>query len=268
MPITRDGFSIDYKQTGDGPTIVLVPGGLSTTSAWRPISERLGDRYRLVSTSLLGYGRTDERRTEADHSIEHQLNAIDAVLEEAGEPLHLVGHSWGASLALMTGLRSDMDIRSLTLIDANPGMVLRNTEDAALGEEMRVLGEAYVAAFSAGEADAARRVIDFVAGPGSFAALSREVRNYVIATTPTNILDWRSYFATDYPLSAFAAIRQPSLCIAGGRSHPVLQRIAYHLANTIPNAKLAMVDGASHFLIATHPDEVAQLIESRVSSAS
>ena len=49
---------IDYDETGAGPTVVLVPGSCSTGAAWRPVMAQWQNRFRVVTTSLLGYGGT------------------------------------------------------------------------------------------------------------------------------------------------------------------------------------------------------------------
>src|SRR4051794_3606068 len=54
---------IDYREQGSGPTILFVPGSWSTGALWRDVIALLGDRFRAVTTSLLGYGNTEERRT-------------------------------------------------------------------------------------------------------------------------------------------------------------------------------------------------------------
>jgi pimeloyl-ACP methyl ester carboxylesterase len=54
---------IDYAECGNGPTVVLVPGSCSTGAAWRPVIASWNGRFRTVTTSLLGYGGTVERRT-------------------------------------------------------------------------------------------------------------------------------------------------------------------------------------------------------------
>jgi len=59
---------IDYDVCGAGPTIVLVPGSCSTGAAWRPVFAAWNDQFRCVTTSLLGYGGTVERRTARDPS--------------------------------------------------------------------------------------------------------------------------------------------------------------------------------------------------------
>jgi pimeloyl-ACP methyl ester carboxylesterase len=63
---------IDYEVCGSGPTVVLVPGSCSTGAAWRPLISAWDNRLRCVTTSLLGYGGTAERRTAHDTSISHQ----------------------------------------------------------------------------------------------------------------------------------------------------------------------------------------------------
>jgi pimeloyl-ACP methyl ester carboxylesterase len=60
---------IDYDECGVGPTVVLVPGSCSTGAAWRPVAAAWHAQFRCVTTSLLGYGGTAERRTTGDPSI-------------------------------------------------------------------------------------------------------------------------------------------------------------------------------------------------------
>src|SRR6516165_3351273 len=61
---------IDYDEQGSGPTILFVPGSWATPSAWRGVIAALPGRFRIVTTSLLGYGDTAERRTGTDIFIE------------------------------------------------------------------------------------------------------------------------------------------------------------------------------------------------------
>jgi pimeloyl-ACP methyl ester carboxylesterase len=78
---------IEYGEVGTGPAIVLVPGSCSTGAAWRPVIACLKDRFRCVTTSLLGYGGTTERRSASDSSIVHEAEALEWVVRRAGEPV-------------------------------------------------------------------------------------------------------------------------------------------------------------------------------------
>jgi pimeloyl-ACP methyl ester carboxylesterase len=106
---------IDYAVCGAGPTIVLVPGSCSTGAVWRRVIAGWGDRLRRVTTSLLGYGSTTERRTALDPSIQHEVDVVEAVVREAGGPVHLVGHSFGGLVAVATALRNRVPLASLTV---------------------------------------------------------------------------------------------------------------------------------------------------------
>jgi pimeloyl-ACP methyl ester carboxylesterase len=60
---------IDYDEAGTGPTVVLVPGSCSTGAAWRPLIATWNNSFRCITTSILGYGGTTERRTPENSSI-------------------------------------------------------------------------------------------------------------------------------------------------------------------------------------------------------
>jgi pimeloyl-ACP methyl ester carboxylesterase len=122
----------------------------------------------------------------------------------------------------------------------------------------------YFAEFEAGRPDAARHVIDFYGGEGTFAAFPPKVRDYVIKTTPANILDWLSGTPFEPQRSACQQIAVPTLVVRGSDSHPAMMRIAELLTEIIPNARLQTVAGGSHFLPATHPAELARLIDAHV----
>jgi pimeloyl-ACP methyl ester carboxylesterase len=104
---------IDYEEVGLGPTILCAPGSWATRSAWRRISEALSCRFRIVTTSLVGYGRTAERRTAAEFSIEREAEIIEAVWRRAGGRVHLVGHSYGSQACLAVATRRAVPIASL-----------------------------------------------------------------------------------------------------------------------------------------------------------
>jgi pimeloyl-ACP methyl ester carboxylesterase len=96
--------------------------------------------------------------------------------------------------------------------------------------------------------------------------LPQKVRDYIIATTPANIRDWSSGTPFEPSLSVYASIKARTLLIRGGNGHPAMRRIAEILAGSIPNARLETIDGGRHFLPATHPSELAQLIGAHVAS--
>jgi len=256
---------VDYVESGEGSCLVFVPGSFSSTAAWRPISESLKD-FRSVATSLPGCGGTDALM-DGETSVDDYATRIEAVIAHTGSDIHLIGHSWGGAVALATALRKRVALKSLILIEANPCDVLRQNGDDELYTAAKNMSDAYLAAYHAGEKEAAKRVIDFWTGEGTYFALPQKMREYAAQTTPANIIDWPAMFAFRAPLSEYAKLALPVLLIHGTNSHPSLHRIAELLHAAIPGAKLEKISGASHLLIGTHPKEIAALIAAHARAA-
>lgn len=132
IEITSTKYAAPYscRVGGDpaAPTLVLLHGHLANSTAFRRVWARLATRYRLLIPDLPGHG--------ADRSF-RSLNLpakIDAVAEwlvdllrqnnlqmgrPAEEPVHLMAHSLGASVAYELARRAPQQVRSLILV--SPG---------------------------------------------------------------------------------------------------------------------------------------------------
>ena len=260
------GF-IDYDDTGSGPAVLLVPGSCSTGAAWRPVMTAWNGQFRCITTSLLGYGGTAERRSAQDTSIAHEAEIVEAVIRHAATGVHLVGHSFGGLVSLATVLRQRVPVKSLTIAEAPAVGVLAAPECAADYAVFRQMTDVYMSAFDRREPEAISIMIDFYGGEGTFASWPDRVRGYAVATTHVNILDWASAYGFPLPADHLAAIDIPVLVIKGGASPPAVQRTNARLGLFIRNANVATVADAAHFMITTHASETARLIADHVKAA-
>lgn len=249
---------VEFVESGSGPSLLFLPGSFSTPAAWRPLQRHLPPGYRLAGTSLLGYGATAERRQAGDSAMAHE---VAAVLEAAGRlpgPLHLVGHSFGGTVALATALARRAPIASLALFEANPLALLRN--QPALQAEAVALSRRFAAAVAAGEADAPALIIDYWGGQGTFAALPEAVRDYCRRTAPANVLDWPCCLGFAPATADYAALDLPVLLVRGQHANAAMLAITQSLAQVLPRAEPAVVADAGHFLISSHPAACAALL--------
>jgi pimeloyl-ACP methyl ester carboxylesterase len=257
---------VEYSEWGEGPALLLLPGSFGTGSGWKAVTNRLARSYRVVTTSLLGYGATAERRPLGNSTMLQQTEVIDRILERIGEPAHVVGHSFGGLAALAHAIEGTVKPASLMLVEANPLGLLKTSGESDLYDMFGAMTRDYFEEFEAGRPDAARHVIDFYGGEGTFDAFPAKVRDYVIKTTPTNIRDWSSGTPFEPSRTAYQQIAVSTLVVRGGDGHPAMMRIAEILTEFIPKARLQTIAGGSHFLQSTNPSEVAHLLDAHVDS--
>lgn len=258
--ITIDGNNIDYQESGEGPAVLFVPGSFSTPAAWGGMQKRLPSGYRFIATSIRGYGGTDETRSLGDFDMAHQVRLVEAVARHAGAPVHLVGHSFGGTIALATALAGAVEVSSIATFEANPLALIRERGRANLYDATYEMSAAFEAAHNDGERDAAGRIIDFWGGAGSFATMPEPVRDYCRATAFANVLDWRTAFAFEATLADYARLAIPALIVRGGLANEAMVAITEGLAASLPDVRMSAVDGASHFLITSHAEDCARLL--------
>jgi pimeloyl-ACP methyl ester carboxylesterase len=130
----------------------------------------------------------------------------------------------------------------------------------------REMTDIYFGQFQAGDRDAIQRMVDFYGGAGTFASWPQRVRDYAIATTATNVLDWASGYGFRLTRAALARIDIPTLVLWGENSHPAVRRNNELLAKCT-GASAVTLGGAAHFMISTHPEQVAQELARHVTAA-
>lgn len=259
--IIRDGRTIEFVVSGDpdGIPVLFIAGSFSTPVAWRAIQAALGPGYCCYATSILGYGRTEETRTAADCGISHEIDVIAALGQHIGRPVHLVGHSFGGTVALGAVMKGGIEAISLATFEANPIAILEASHSELFAEALAT-GDAIRQAWQTGDDDAPAVVIDYWGGAGSFAELPEAVRQYCRATTFANVLDWQTVLSLSPSGDALNAVDSPVLLVRGADANPAMVEITRLLEVALPRATAATVAGASHFLISTHPSECARLL--------
>src|SRR5262249_7300804 len=103
---SADGITIRWLAAGDGPPLVLVPGGLGDEHAFDPLVAHLAGRLQCVTIGRRGKGLSDDG---PDYSYDREYEDVVGVLDAVGPPYFLFGHSSGAVCALGAALISNVD---------------------------------------------------------------------------------------------------------------------------------------------------------------
>jgi pimeloyl-ACP methyl ester carboxylesterase len=259
--ILHQGRRIDFVVSGepDGIPLLFVPGSFSTPVAWRAIQSALGSGYCFYATSLLGYGGTEETRSEQDCHIDREVDMVAAIGSQIAKPVHLVGHSFGGTVALAAAMQGRIEALSIVTFEANPISLLEPSHPELFADAVGT-GTAVREALQSGDHDAPAVVIDYWGGPGSFAALPDVVRDYCRATVFANVLDWMTVPSLSFATDRLEAVDIPVLLARGSGANPAMVEITRLLEHAMPRTRGAIVDGASHFLISTHSAQCAALM--------
>ena len=101
---------------GEGEPLVLLHGLASSSRIWDLVAPALARRFRVVAIDQRGHGLSDS--PDSDYTFEEVGSDLAALLRalEFERPA-LVGHSWGASVALYHAANHQADVRALVLVD-------------------------------------------------------------------------------------------------------------------------------------------------------
>jgi len=255
------GLAISVR--GRGPDVVLVHGVLGDYRQWAPIARRLSRRYRVSAVSRRFHWPNPPPVGSIEYTYEAQAADLDALLRSLGQPAHVVGHSYGAGVALLTALRHPEAVRSLILIEPPFGSVVPpSTPDFSSELASRnSMVAALLADVQSGAAErAAEAIIDWVQGePGSCRRLPRDIQNGLRANAPTV----GPTFAAQAPVVTCAqlhSLRVPVLVLRGEQTRPWYRIIALTTSDCIPDAQAAVVPAARHMGIVENPRAFATLI--------
>src|SRR5438270_592473 len=88
---------IATTRTGHGPPLVLVHGTTADHTRWAPLLPVLDELFTVHAVDRRGRGASGD---DPDHAIEREFEDVAAVVDAIAEPVHLLGHSYGAICAL------------------------------------------------------------------------------------------------------------------------------------------------------------------------
>ena len=88
--------------------MVCLHANASTSGQWRGLIERLSGRYRVLAPDSYGAGKSPDWPSDRVISLQDEAAFVEPVFAAAGTPFTLVGHSYGAAIALRAALDSQL----------------------------------------------------------------------------------------------------------------------------------------------------------------
>ena len=227
-----------------GPPVLLIHAGGMDGRMWRPLVERLEDRYWLIVPDLRGHGTTPLPPEEYAH-VDDLLGVLDDLKVERTA---VVGASMGGHVALELVTAAPDRVSSLVLLassldvdDWAPDIRDYWAQEAALVEAGDIDGAVALNVRTWGREGETDELV---------AEMTRRALELHVGVDPPE-----RELTVD-----LASIAVPTLVVSGGLDFPDFARLADRIAAEIPGAERAEVADAGHLIALERPDETAELL--------
>ncbi len=223
---TEDATEVSVRRLGAGAPLVIVHGALSTADDWWETARLLATEYQVSVINRRGRHPTG---IPGQHNIDIEVADLAALLDQLPEPAHVLGHSYGAVLALRTALTVPM--KTLLLYDP-PLPVGGPIHPDALDRTDRLL--------TGGDLDMAMRVAfgDVLELPAADvdAFVSSPLGGRQSQMLRSFIQELRAVNALAPDLGVYSALPPPVLLVGEASLPAVIHRAVAELARNIPGA--------------------------------
>jgi pimeloyl-ACP methyl ester carboxylesterase len=244
------GVRISCETWGEGPPLVLLHGAFSDhRTNWDAVKPHLAPHFSFFALARRGRGETE---ATTGHAIEDEVEDAVALIRRIDAPLFLLGHSYGAHVALAVAARVPDLVRKLVLHEA-PWPHLCNGPAIARLEALALAGDwdGFATAFFG----------DLLAMPrGELEALrSGEDWPSIVADAPASVEDIRAVARYRFDPEHFRVLAMPVLLQVGSES-PASYYVTDALAAVLPGAVVEAIAGQSHDAMITAPLEYADAV--------
>jgi pimeloyl-ACP methyl ester carboxylesterase len=125
------GASIYYEVRGQGPALLIIPGGPQDAGVFAGLARLLADRYTVVTYDPRGNSRSP---FDGPLDVDQQADDAAALIEALGGPAFVFGTSGGAQVALNLAARHSTVARAVVAHEP-PAILLLDDPTPALAQE-------------------------------------------------------------------------------------------------------------------------------------
>lgn len=246
------------REAGTGPGVLCIHSNASSSTQWRGLMDLLANDHRVLAPDSYGSGKSPDWHSDREISLRDEVDFLEPVFARAGTPFTLVGHSYGAAVALMAALANPSRIKAIAIYEPTLFAAVDAQSPPPNGADgIRNAVLAAAEALEAGDRDAAAsHFIDFWMGPGSWRDTPVQ-RKPGIADSVANIRRWaHALFSEPTPAHDFAALTMPILYMLGESSPESAHAVAKVLLPVFPRVRVVTFPGLGHMAPVTHPEPI------------
>ncbi|HUK41020.1 MAG TPA: alpha/beta fold hydrolase [Candidatus Acidoferrales bacterium] len=247
---------LNFQVQGEGFPLIILHGFLGSLDNWRSVSKKLSASSKVYSLDLRNHGDSPHSEIMNYSIMVHDLR--DFCAEQKIHDAHLLGHSMGGKVAMQFTLENPALVNKLMVVDIAPKAY--PTSQRVLLETLRGLDLSRFQSF---------REIDMALAP---AIKKPRLRGFLLknlARDSVRGFRWKinldalikNYDELTKNIPVREPSNKPSLFIRGGQSKYIQDEDFPLIKRWFPEAQIATIQNAGHWVQADAPVEFLQLVE-------
>ena len=253
---------LESFEYGEGPLVLLCHGAASHAGQWRALIKDLEHEYRLIAFNQYGYGASPPWRETWRMRLEDQAEPIAELMKARGEPLHIVGHSHGATIAALIATYIPNQVRSLSLYEPNTFCALDPVVD-------REAYQATCASFKSFDLyppdpskfpEFAEVLLDYWLGQGAWNTLSDRLKAQLIEGMEPTLNEVNSVITGSFPIEELRQFGPKTLLMFDPNTPPSALQVVKRYHSVLDGCVIHTFPNLGHLAPAQHPLDVNPVI--------
>jgi len=258
-----ESLRVHYIESGAGRTVVMIHGNAGGVEDFEfGVVELLSREYRVVAIDRPGHGKSD-RPAGKTATVEYQAQLLHQTFSHLGitQPV-LVGHSWGAALALAYALKYPDEVSAMVLLapaayadDGGNGLLRTAARTPIVGDLSLLLGKLIMG----------RRMLKRVLTRAFYPQRLPDKYLKLASSSWLGRKQLKAYLEDEWTLNdslkkmsrRYSDINIPVVIVTGDEDKIVSPKEnAYRLRAAIPQSDLIELKYAGHEIPQTHPESI------------
>jgi pimeloyl-ACP methyl ester carboxylesterase len=240
---SSDGTTIAYDKQGEGPTLILVDGALTVHSSGSgsELVKLLAPHFTVCGFDRRGRGESGDT---LPYTVDREIDDIEALIDRAGGPAFLYGHSSGGPLAMRAAIRLGRKVSKIAMYEPP-----YNNDPDAQEPWRQYLRQLRQALAQGRRGDAVALFMRLVGTPAERVDGMRRTSSWpaIEAVAPTLAYDAAVLGESwSVPAELAARVSVPPLVMAGDASLWFMPDAARVLSQVIPQGRLRTLEGQTH----------------------
>jgi lipase len=252
------GGTVKIVEQGAGPPVVFLHSGVGSAGEWRGVFSSWPEGYRLIAVDAWRDGTGPG--VPGHRTLDDFAGQVHAVVEHAGEPVHLIGFSWGGATALHVAVTAPAVLASLAVIEPEAYSLLTAEDGPAFAAICGLRDQCREQVRAGCWYEAFEAFVDFYNGPGSFARWPAARRDAFLDGQRARGDLWDVLFGAPVTAGTLASVTMPVTVVEGSATSIVDRAICAAVLRNLRHAEHSVIDGAGHMMPLTHAAELSRAL--------